>query len=114
LIRFNFPLHARFVPNTPIPGQKAIRSLPGDYGFEWEIPGFAFFDEIVTRLRNFLTVVGEVGVLALIICRRGLHEAQLLAFFSLMLPAIMLLKPSSGVGGAGEPCHSYLPIYISN
>ncbi|KAJ7903462.1 P-loop containing nucleoside triphosphate hydrolase protein [Mycena olivaceomarginata] len=81
--------------------QKAIRSLPGDYGFEWEIPGFAFFDEIVTRLRNFLTVVGEVGVLALIICRRGLHEAQLLAFFSLMLPAIMLLKPSSGVGGAG-------------
>jgi hypothetical protein len=79
-----------------------MRSLPEEYGFEMEVPGFRFFHEIVTRLRNFLTVVGEVGVLVTIISRRGFHEAQLLVFFSIMLPAVMLLKPTSGVGGAGE------------
>ncbi|KAJ7126905.1 P-loop containing nucleoside triphosphate hydrolase protein [Mycena epipterygia] len=77
----------------------AMRSLPFEYGFEMEVPGFNFFREIVTRLRNFLTVVAEVGVLVMVISRRGFDEAHLLAFFSLVLPAVMLLKPSSGVGG---------------
>ncbi|KAJ7773381.1 hypothetical protein B0H16DRAFT_1512150 [Mycena metata] len=104
-------LRAHFLPQlvkaslrldpTALTSRKAMRSLPEEYGFEIEVPGFRFFHEIVTRLRNFLTVVGEVGVLVAIISRRGAHETQLLAFFALMLPAVMLLKPSSGFGGAG-------------
>ncbi|KAJ7707623.1 P-loop containing nucleoside triphosphate hydrolase protein [Mycena rosella] len=81
--------------------RKALRSLPEEYGFDMEAPAFRFFHEVITRLRHFLTVVAEVGVLVMIISRREFHEAQLLAFFSFMLPAVMLFKPSTGVGGAG-------------
>ncbi|KAJ7274300.1 P-loop containing nucleoside triphosphate hydrolase protein [Mycena haematopus] len=104
-------LRAHFLPKladaslrldlTSMQSQKALRSLPGEYGFEMDVPGFVFFHEITTRLRNFLTIAGELVVLVLIVYRRGLSEAQVLAFFSLMLPAVMLLKPSSGIGGAG-------------
>ncbi|KAF7336702.1 Lipid A export ATP-binding/permease protein MsbA [Mycena venus] len=104
-------LRAHFLPKlvdaslrvdlTALQSRKAMRSLPMEYGFEVEVPGFRFFHEIITRLRHFLTVVAEVGVLVMIICRRGLYEAQLLAFFSVMLPAVVLLKPSNGVGGEG-------------
>ncbi|KAJ7455373.1 P-loop containing nucleoside triphosphate hydrolase protein [Mycena galericulata] len=104
-------LRAHFLPQlvnaslrldlAALQSRKAMRSLPAEYAFEIEVPGYKFFHEIVTRLRNFLTVVAEVGVLLMVISRRGLHEAQLLAFFSLMLPAVMLLKPNTGVGGAG-------------
>ncbi|KAJ6508047.1 P-loop containing nucleoside triphosphate hydrolase protein [Mycena vitilis] len=90
-------LRAHFLPQLV----DAMRSLPEEYGFETEVPGFRFFHEVITRFRNFLTIVGEVGVLVTIISMRGIHEARLLAFFSLMLPAVMLLKPVSGVGGAG-------------
>ncbi|KAJ6576570.1 P-loop containing nucleoside triphosphate hydrolase protein [Mycena vulgaris] len=93
-------LRAHFLPQL-VNGRKALRSLPEEYGFEMEVPGFRFFHEIVTRLRHFLTVVAEVGVLVMVISLREFHEAQLLAFFSVMLPAVMLLKPSTGVGGAG-------------
>ncbi|KAF7374810.1 Lipid A export ATP-binding/permease protein MsbA [Mycena sanguinolenta] len=86
---------------TDMQSNKAISSLPGEYGFESDVPGWMFFHEIITRLQNFFTIIGELVVLALIICRRGVHEVQVLAFFSLMLPAVMFLKPSSGVGGAG-------------
>ncbi|KAJ6531882.1 P-loop containing nucleoside triphosphate hydrolase protein [Mycena capillaripes] len=90
-------LRAHFLPQLV----DAMRFLPEEYEFEMEVPGFRFFHEITTRLRNFLTVVGEVGALVMIIYSRGLHETQLLSFFALMLPAVMLLKPTTGVGGAG-------------
>lgn len=85
-----------------------MRCLPCEYGFDMEVPVFDFFHEIVTRLRNFLTIVAEVGVLVMIISRRGFHQAHLLALFSLVLPAVMLLKPISGVGGAGEFCPHFV------
>ncbi|KAJ6513155.1 P-loop containing nucleoside triphosphate hydrolase protein [Mycena sanguinolenta] len=86
---------------TDMQSSKAFSSLPGEYGFEWDVPGWMFFHETITRLQNFLTIVVDLLVLAMIIYRRGIHETQVLAFFSLMLPAVMLLKPSSRVGGAG-------------
>ncbi|KAJ7475922.1 P-loop containing nucleoside triphosphate hydrolase protein [Mycena latifolia] len=104
-------LRAHFLPQlvnaslrldlTALQTRRVLRSFPDEWAFDMEVPGFRFFHEIVTRLRHFLTVVAEVGVLVMVISRREFHEARLLAFFSFMLPAVMLLKPSTGVGGAG-------------
>ncbi|KAJ7158675.1 P-loop containing nucleoside triphosphate hydrolase protein [Mycena filopes] len=104
-------LRAHFLPQlvraslrldlSALTSRKALRSLPQEYGFEMEVPGFRFFHEIITRLRNLLTVLSEVGVLVMIICRRGVHETQLLVFFVFLLPVVMLLKPNGGFGGAG-------------
>ncbi|KAJ7170787.1 P-loop containing nucleoside triphosphate hydrolase protein [Mycena crocata] len=93
-------LRAHFLPQLAN-GWETMSSLPLEHSFDSEVPCLRFFQQIVTRFRNFLTVIAVEGVLVMIIARRGIHETQLLAFFSLMLPAVILLKPNSGVGGAG-------------
>ncbi|KAK7033205.1 lipid A export ATP-binding/permease protein MsbA [Favolaschia claudopus] len=93
-------LREHFLPKLAT-GIKSWREFPNEDFFEMEVPAFNFFQQIINRLCNLLTVAGEVLILALIIYQRGLHETRLLAVFSVILPTVILLKPSNGVGGAG-------------
>ncbi|KAJ7285072.1 P-loop containing nucleoside triphosphate hydrolase protein [Mycena rebaudengoi] len=87
-------LRAHFLP--PLVRGRSL--FPDEYGFDSVVPAFQFFHEIVTRLRNFLTVIAEVTVMAMVISRRGIYEV---AFFCVMIPIVMLGKPITGVNGAG-------------
>lgn len=79
-----------------------MRSLPSDGNYDLEVPGNVFFDEINKRLWNTLTVLALAGVLLLVIFRRGVYEARLIVFFTILPPAVMFLKPTTGTGGAGK------------
>ncbi|KAJ7650167.1 P-loop containing nucleoside triphosphate hydrolase protein [Roridomyces roridus] len=88
---------------TALKSKQAANSLPWEDSFTMEVPGNAFFDEIDRRVRNALTVLAEIGVLLLVILRRGLYdsEARVALFFAVVLPAAILFRPTTGVGGAG-------------